>query len=91
MFIAKECESLRVVPTLINGIRQEEALLDSGSQIVSMSQEAAIACQVSWDPDTTINLQSANGQVEKTCGLAKNVGFTYLQGSHNLFASSHCL
>jgi len=29
---------LRVVPVLVNGVTEEEALLDSGSQIVSMTR-----------------------------------------------------
>ncbi|CAA7260864.1 unnamed protein product [Cyclocybe aegerita] len=40
-----------------------------------MSKDAAIASQVTWNPDITINMQSANGQIEKSCGLAKNVPF----------------
>ncbi|KAF7773662.1 hypothetical protein Agabi119p4_5829 [Agaricus bisporus var. burnettii] len=38
---AKGMENLRVIPAIINGVREEEALLDSGSQIVSMSRTAA--------------------------------------------------
>lgn len=76
VFVARESETLRVVTAMINGVRNEEALLDNGSQIISMSSDVAIACQLSWDPDTTINMQSANGQVQRTCGLAKDVPFT---------------
>ena len=32
--------------------------------------------EVNWDPDTTIEMESANWSVEKTLGLAKNVLFT---------------
>lgn len=34
-------------------------------------------CKITWDPDTTINMQSANGQISRTCGLAKNVPFSF--------------
>lgn len=74
---AKDMASLRVIPTLVNDVREEEALLDSGSQIVSMSRAAAIGCKITWDPDVTINMQSANGQISRTCGLAKNVPFSF--------------
>lgn len=74
---AKDMATLRVIPTLVNELREEEALLDSGSQIVSMSRETAIECKVTWNPDSTINMQSANGQISRTCGLAKNVPFTF--------------
>jgi len=66
-----------VIPALVNDVREEEALLDSGSQIVSMSRTSAIDCKVTWDPDVTINMQSANGQISRTCGLAKNVPFSF--------------
>jgi len=39
-------------------------LLDSGSQIVLMSKEAAISLKISWNPDISINMQSAQGHVE---------------------------
>lgn len=74
---AKDMASLRVIPTLVNDLREEEALLDSGSQIVSMSRTSAIECRITWNPDITINMQSANGQISRTCGLAKNVPFTF--------------
>jgi hypothetical protein len=75
LFAANESEALRSIPVIINGISREEALLDSGSQIVAMSEAAARRNELTWDPDFTINMQSANGQVERTCGLARNVPF----------------
>ncbi|KXN84890.1 hypothetical protein AN958_11988 [Leucoagaricus sp. SymC.cos] len=68
---------LRVIPALINKVHEEEALLDSGSQIISMSREPASTCRITWDPELTINMQSVNGQITKTCGLAKNVPFNF--------------
>ncbi|KXN91871.1 hypothetical protein AN958_11626 [Leucoagaricus sp. SymC.cos] len=69
--------TLRVITALINKVHKEEALLDSGSQIISMSCEATSTCRITWDPELTINMQSANGQITKTCGLAKNVPFNF--------------
>jgi len=73
---APEMAHLRVVPVLVNGVIEEEALLDSGSQIVSMTRDVAAANKISWDPGLSIQLQSANGSLSRTCGLAKNVPFT---------------
>jgi len=39
---------LRVMPVLVNRVT-EEALLDSGSQIVSMTRDVAAANKISWD------------------------------------------
>jgi hypothetical protein len=77
LITAKDMATLRVIPTLVNDVREEEALLDSGSQIVSMSRTTAMNCKITWDPDVTINMQSANGQINRTCGLAKNVPFSF--------------
>ena len=73
---ALEMAHLRVVPVLVNGVTKEEALLDSGSQIVSMTREVAAANKITWDPSLSIQLQSANRSLLQTCGLAKNVPFT---------------
>lgn len=77
-FYMKESSlALRSIYPLVNNARQEEALLDSGSQIVSMSKEAAISLKMSWNPDISINMQSAQGHVEPTLGLATDVPFTF--------------
>jgi hypothetical protein len=75
IFVAKESASLRTIFPFVNGISHEESLLDSGSQIISMSEDAAIELGVAWDPDIQIHMQSANQQLEKSCGLAKNIPF----------------
>ena len=75
--VAAESHALRTVYPLINGIGEVESLLDPGSQIVSMSKAVATALQVTWDPDITVHMESANKSVEKTLGLAKNVPFKF--------------
>ena len=74
--VAKESQGLRAVYPLINRVGEVESLLDSGSQIISMARNVAKNLEVNWDPDITIEMESANQSVEKTLGLAKNVLFT---------------
>ena len=69
--------ALRTVYPVINNIGTEEALLDSGSQIVSISKDTAVELGLAWNPGITINLQSAQGHVEKTLGLSRNVPFQF--------------
>jgi hypothetical protein len=69
--------ALRSIYPLVNNMRQEEALLDSGSQIVSMSKDIVVALKMNWNPDICINMQSAQGHVEKTLGLATDVPFAF--------------
>jgi len=73
---APDMACLRVVPAIVNGIGEEEVLLDSGSQIISMTKKVAAASKVTWDPNLSIQMQSANGSLFRTCGLARNVPFT---------------
>ena len=72
--VAKESQGLRVVYPLINRVGEVESL--SGLQIISMARNVAKNSEVNWDPDITIEMESANWSVEKTLGLAKNMPFT---------------
>ncbi|KAJ3730971.1 hypothetical protein DFJ43DRAFT_965601, partial [Lentinula guzmanii] len=73
--VAKDSQSLRSIYPLLNGRLHVESLLDSGSQIVSTSQEKAEKAGLIWDPDIVIYMQSANKALEKSLGLARNVPF----------------
>ena len=75
--VARESYILRMVFPLINGMTYEESILDGGSQIVSMSKVAAEGLGLTWDPKVLIHMQSANGQFEKSLGLARNVPFKF--------------
>ncbi|KXN87260.1 hypothetical protein AN958_09029 [Leucoagaricus sp. SymC.cos] len=43
---ARDMTTLRVIPALINKVHKEEALLDSGSQIIFISHEAVSTCKI---------------------------------------------
>ncbi|KAJ4465143.1 hypothetical protein J3R30DRAFT_3724440 [Lentinula aciculospora] len=73
--VAKSSQGLRSIYPLINGRVHVESLLDSGSQIVSTSQQKAEEAGLIWDPDIVIYMQSANRGLEKSLGLARNVPF----------------
>lgn len=76
---APDLAPLRVIPALVNEVHEEEALLDPGSQLVGMSQEAAADCKIIWDPSLRITMQDANGGMKETVGLAKDVPFRFGQ------------
>lgn len=87
--VAGDSEALRVLFPLINGIGEQESICDGGSQIVSMSQAIAIELGLGWDPSICIYMQSANGQVEKSVGLSKNVPFLF--GEVTLYLQVHVI
>ena len=77
VFIAQESCALRTVFPLINHKSREESVLDQGSQIVSISKAVASGLGLTWDPEILIHMQGANGQFERSLGLAKNVPFKF--------------
>jgi hypothetical protein len=77
VLVASESQGLRAVYPLINNVGEVESLLDGGSQIVSMAKDVAVNLEISWDPDITVYMQSANRSLEQTLGLAKNVPFLF--------------
>ena len=77
VIVAGESHALRTLYPLINGAGEVESLLDAGSQIVSMTKSVSIALGVGWDPDITVQMESANKTLSKTLGLAKNVPFLF--------------
>ena len=89
VIVAAESHALRTVYPLINGTGEVESLLDPGSQIVSMAKTVAVLLGVSWDPDITVQMQSANNTLEKTLGLAKNVPFLF--GTITVYLQVHVL
>lgn len=68
---------LRVLRPRCAGKEWIEAVVDGGSQIVSMSLAAARRMALAWDPGIRIIMQSANGQLKSTAGLARNVPFEF--------------
>jgi hypothetical protein len=87
--VARESQGLRAVYPLINGVGEVESLLDGGSQIVSMAKDVAEDLEVSWDPDITVHMQSANRSLEQTLGLAKNVPFLF--GNITVYLQVHVM
>jgi hypothetical protein len=89
VYVARESASLRVVFPSVNYRGEIEAVTDSGSQIVSMSLAVAKMLKLMWDPDVQIFMQSANGGVEKSVGLARNVPFKF--GSITVYLQVHII
>jgi hypothetical protein len=50
-----------------------ESIIDPGSQIVAMSEEVCMELGLIYDPTIMLNMQSANGKVDQSLGLSRNV------------------
>ncbi len=77
VYSAMDSAALRAVFPTVNGKLRIESILDGGSQIVSMALSIAEELGLSWDPDIQIFMQSANGQLKKSAGLARNTSFEF--------------
>ncbi|KAG5348732.1 hypothetical protein C0989_008585 [Termitomyces sp. Mn162] len=87
--VAKESQSLRTVMMLIDNKEEVECIHDSGSQIISMSAEIASDIGLSYDPNIVLNMQSANGTMDRSLGLARNVPCTI--GDVTVYLQIHVL
>ena len=71
--VARESISLRTIEIEIGGTEKVDAILDPGCQIIAMSDEVCNKCGVVYDPEVRIRMESANGQLTRSLGLARNV------------------
>ena len=73
LMVAKESSALRSIRPLIDHQQHVEAIIDPGSQIIAMAEEICIDLGLIYDPTVILNMQSANGEIDKSLGLARNV------------------
>ncbi|KNZ80243.1 hypothetical protein J132_06669, partial [Termitomyces sp. J132] len=74
--VTKDSQSLCTIMMLINNKEEVECIHDSGLQIISMSAEIASDLGLSYDPNIVLNMQSANGTMDRLLGLAQNIPCT---------------
>ncbi|KAF7800245.1 hypothetical protein EIP86_011492 [Pleurotus ostreatoroseus] len=75
--VAAESEALRTLVARVHGRGTVECILDPGCQIVAMSERTANRLGVAYNPQVILNMQSANGQVNRSLGIAENVPFEF--------------
>ena len=74
MVAAESCALRSIVPIIDNSFKVE-CILDPGCQIIAMSEEVCHELALPYDPSITLNMQSANGTIDQSLGLARNVLF----------------
>ncbi|KAJ6540284.1 hypothetical protein B0H19DRAFT_959240 [Mycena capillaripes] len=82
---ADSCASRSVLP-IVDNQRRIEAIYDTGSQIVGMSEAVANDLDLPYDPRIT-SMESANGTFSSSLGLARNVPFGF--GDITLYLQCH--
>ncbi|RPD59382.1 hypothetical protein L227DRAFT_586614 [Lentinus tigrinus ALCF2SS1-6] len=71
--VALESAAIRAVEGVFMSKRKVSCILDSGSAIVSMSEGVCHALGLDYDHRITLEMQSANGELDNSLGLARNV------------------
>src|ERR1700690_2388724 len=74
--VAKESHALHSIIIQVDNQKSVESVVDPGSQIIAMSEDICHSLGLPYDPSIILHMQSANGEVDKSLGLARNVPCT---------------
>ncbi|KAH9475463.1 hypothetical protein JR316_0012574 [Psilocybe cubensis] len=70
IIVAKESSALRSIYPIVDNSLKVECILDPGCQIIAMSEDVCHSLSLIYDPTIKLNMQSANGTVDQSLGLA---------------------
>jgi hypothetical protein len=71
--VAQESLALWSIHMSIANESSVECIVDPGSQIIAMSQQLCHELGLTYDPSIRLHMQSANGEINRSLGLARNV------------------
>lgn len=57
----------------VNNQIDVECIVDPGSQIIAMSEAVCHHLALTYNPSVVLNMQLANGEVDQSLGLVRNV------------------
>ncbi|KJA18303.1 hypothetical protein HYPSUDRAFT_145133 [Hypholoma sublateritium FD-334 SS-4] len=89
LVVSLESSALRSIYPLVDNQLNVEAILDPGSSIIAMSEAVSKELGLSYDPEITLRMQLANGTVDSSLGLSRNVPF--LIGDLSFYLQVHII
>ncbi|ETW82043.1 hypothetical protein HETIRDRAFT_46485, partial [Heterobasidion irregulare TC 32-1] len=89
LVVAKESSASRSIIPLVDHQQLVECVIDPGSQVIAMSDGICNELALIYDPEVVLNMQSANGEIDKSLGLARNVPF--LIGNITFYLQVHII
>lgn len=89
LVVAKESSALRSIIPLIDHQQLVECVIDPSSQVIAMLDVICNKLTLIYDPKVVLNMQSANGEIDKYLGLVRNVPF--LIGNITLYLQVHII
>jgi hypothetical protein len=75
LLVADDSISVRAIFATIDHSQKTECILDPGCQIIAMSEATCNELGLAYDPAIILNMESANGNINQSLGLARNVPF----------------
>jgi Aspartyl protease len=75
LIVSGDSSAIRSVQALIDNSHRVECILDSGCQIIAMSEAICHQLGLAYDPSIVLHMQSANGTLDQSLGLSRNVPF----------------
>jgi hypothetical protein len=88
LIVAKESLALYSIMPLVDNQLKVEAILDPGCQIITMSEDV-YHLVLTYDPTIVLHMQSVNGSVDPSLGLARNIAF--LIGTLTFYMQVHVI
>ncbi|KAJ6461521.1 hypothetical protein C8R47DRAFT_1241006 [Mycena vitilis] len=85
-FVVKD-PAIRSILPVIDNKQVVECIIDPGSQIIAMSEAVAHELGIAYDPRIILQMQSTNGAITPSLGLARNTPF--LIGDITLYLQVH--
>ena len=87
--VARESTAIRSVYALVDACQKKECTVDPGCQVVAMSEATCHSLGLAYDPAIRLHMESANGTMDWSLGLARNV--TFLIGTITVYLQAHII
>jgi hypothetical protein len=87
--VAKDSHALRSIFLVVNEREKVECIVDGGCQIIAMSEAVCHNLGLIYDPRIILQMESANGEIDPSLGLARNVPCQI--GSVTLYLQIHVI
>ncbi|KAF7325440.1 Integrase catalytic domain-containing protein [Mycena kentingensis (nom. inval.)] len=75
LVVSADAKPIRCILPVVDNQQHIESIVDPGSQVCAMSERVCHSLAIPYDPTVILHMQSANGQVAPSLGLARNVPF----------------
>ncbi|KAF7301290.1 hypothetical protein MIND_00694000 [Mycena indigotica] len=76
LITSAETTAIRCILPIVDNQEYVESIVDPGSQICAMSEALCHRLALQYDPTIVLQMQSANGAITPSLGVARNVAFT---------------